>query len=275
MARLRAPHLVSARPTRLWGRGPPTQGSDCLAPPKGPPADKRPDDPPRAIAPTPLQGQEWAPLGHRRSRGRPPSLLAGGFSLGHLVRQPCQWLPLTDEPWPEPRRHRGAIPEAQVLQRLQEVPVPWHQQPRRGQQALEAIDHTGPVTCGREPCPVKRPAIFCVDAGDVYHTPDLAFARRRSHQPREPRVTISPIVALHLQTRCRDHDLRHALSHPGAVAPEAVMAGLVAADNPGGRWHPKALRRSDNVLPHRGDLTGGDPAFPGAPVLSCRPTARY
>ena len=115
MARLRDPPLVGDRPTRLWGRGQATQGANVLATPKGPPAEKLSDAPPRAIDPNPLQGQEVAHLCHRRILGRPPSLLAGRFSRGHLVRQTCPWLPLTDELLPEPRRHRGAIPEAQVL----------------------------------------------------------------------------------------------------------------------------------------------------------------
>jgi hypothetical protein len=77
-------------------------------------------------------------------------------------------------------------------------------------------------------------------------------------------------MALHLQTRGRDHDIRHALSHRVAVEPEAVTASLVAADNPGGLWHPKARLRSDHFLPHRGDITGWATAFPGALRRPCR-----
>jgi hypothetical protein len=91
---------------------------------------------------------------------------------------------------PEPRQHRGAIPEAQVLQLLQDVPVQGPRQTLRRQQAFDAIDPAWSVPLGRQQCSVELPAIFCVDAGDVHYTPDLTFARRMSHQHREQLVNL-------------------------------------------------------------------------------------
>src|SRR5262245_9655361 len=152
------------------------------------------------------------------------SPVVGRFALGHLVRPTGPWLPLTDEPVPEPRWHRSAIPEAQGLQLLQAVPVPWHRQALRRPHAFDAIEHAWPVTYGRQPFPVELPAIFVVDAGYVDHTPHLAFASRMAQPHREPMVNRepiglrAPIVALHLMARGLDHDSCPALGHQGAVS---------------------------------------------------------
>jgi hypothetical protein len=191
------------------------------------------------------------------------------------MRAPCtafkprHVLPLLGETVAEARRKRGAVPQAEVLPLLGEVPAGGPDQAVQRQQALDAVDDPRPIPLRRRSGAVQRAAVFFLSTRNPDDTPPLPFP---SHMAQEQRAQLRhvqpsrlgpPGSAMDCHARRVDRAVVHPLGHSPTVAPEAVPACLVTAQDRGSCGEPKALLACADLFPACLKIAGWHVAFPG------------
>jgi hypothetical protein len=143
---------------------------------KGPPAEACHDKDPGTSGPNPLQGQELPHFFYRRILGRLHQRAAFGLQLANALGQHLDVLPLLAETVSESRWERGAIPQAEGLQRQPEVSAVGHPQALRREQPLDAIDDARPLPCRRRSGAMPLAAVCFLYTGDADDTPHPLFS---------------------------------------------------------------------------------------------------
>jgi hypothetical protein len=137
--------LVGGVATRIGGGRQAAQGADFLPMAKRPLAAELHHQQPGTIDPNPFEHQQWLHVLRHGILSRLEPRAAFGLSLGHALRQRHPLLPRLPETVVEARRERGAVPQAEVLQLLREVPAGGHHQAVRREQPFEAVDDPRPI----------------------------------------------------------------------------------------------------------------------------------
>jgi hypothetical protein len=70
-------------------------------------------------------------------------------------------------------RERGAVPQAERLQLLREIPAVGHYHAVRREQPLEAVENPRPIPFHSRSGAMQRAAVFFLQTGDPDHTPPL------------------------------------------------------------------------------------------------------
>jgi hypothetical protein len=206
---------------------------------KGPPAEACHDQAPGTIGPNPFQGQEVPHCFHHRLLARLEQGTAFGFPLGDVRGQRLDVLPLLAETVSESRRERGALPQAEGLQRLLAVAAMGHPQALRREQPLEAIEDSRPLPFRGRYGAMPWTAVFCLHTGDADDPPHPLCSCDVTQEQGAPLVPIEasrlrPTVTAMDLNAGRVHDaVRHPLGLSTAVEPQAIPARRVAPDDAG------------------------------------------
>jgi hypothetical protein len=230
---------IGGVPTRIGSRCQAPESPHFLAMTTGPPAEAFHDKDPGPLGPDPFQGQEWPPLFPHRLRARLEHRTACGFQLGAALGQRLAVLPLLAEPLSESRRERGAIPQAEGLQRRLAVSARGHPQAWRREPPREAIDHARPIPCRGRSGARPVTAVFFRHPGDADDTPHPLCPCDVAQEPGEPLVHLEairlrPTVTASDRKAGRVYDaVLHPLGLSTAVEPTAIPARLVATDDAG------------------------------------------
>jgi len=233
--------------TRIGSGRQAAQGADLLPIVTRPPAEKLHHEQPGTLAPTPFEPQElWHFLRDSLLR-RLEHGTAFGFQRGHAWRSRHHVRPLLLETVAEARRKRGAVPQAEVLQLLGDVPAGGQHQAVRRTQALDAVADPRPIPFRSREGAVQLATVFFLPTGDPDDPPHLPFPRDVAQEHREqllhsePSGRGPPVSAIDCTAGRVDHTVGPPLGHEPTVEPEAVPARLVTADAWGVCGEPTAL----------------------------------